>query len=135
MATTGDRIKEIREKRNMTQEALADKAGISKGFLSDVENNNKDIGSQRLLKVADALGASVDYLLSGKSNVGISREPIVIPTALSEAAEKRNLTYAETLELLNAHSSVIAKRSKKSLKEFTVRDWENFHDAIKEMFG
>lgn len=135
MATTGDRIKEIREAKNMTQEALADKAGISKGFLSDVENNNKDIGSQRLLKVADALGASVDYLLSGKSSVGISREPIVIPPALSEAAEKRNLSYAETLELLYAHKSVIAKRSKKSLKEFTVKDWENFHDAIKEVFG
>ncbi len=135
MATTGDRIKEIREKKRMTQEQLSDKAKISKGFLSDVENNKKNISSQLLLKVANVLGASVDYLLSGETKKNIKREPIIIPPSLSEAAEELKLTYTETLELLNAHNSVIARRGNKSIRDFSVEDWKTFHKAIKEVFG
>jgi transcriptional regulator with XRE-family HTH domain len=135
MATTGDRIKEIREKKGMTQEQLADKAKLSKGFLSDVENNKKNISSQFLLKIANALGASVDYLLLGETKKNVEREAVVIPPSLSEAAEELQLTYSETLELLNAHNSVIARRGNKSIRDFSVEDWKTFHKAIKEVFG
>lgn len=47
----------------MNQDILAERAGLSKGFLSDVENNKRNVGSQNLLKIANVLGASVDYLL------------------------------------------------------------------------
>lgn len=136
MATTGDRIRYIREKKKMTQDQLTDAAGISKGFLSDVENNKRDIGSQFLLRIANALGASVDYLLQGETKeVVTEKAPIVIPPALSQAAEELNLSYAQTLELLNAHNSVVARRSVRSQKEFTVEDWKNLYKAIKKVFG
>ncbi len=135
MAKTGDRIKEIREKKGMTQEQLAEKAKLSKGFLSDVENNKKNISSQFLLKIANALGASVDYLLLGESKKNIVREAVVIPPSLSEAAEELQLSYSETLEILNAHNSVIARRGNKSIRDFSVEDWKAFHKAIKEVFG
>ncbi len=134
MAATGDRIKEIREARGMTQDQLADKAGIGKGFLSDVENDKRNISSENLLKVANALGASVDYLLRGETR-GAKREEVVIPPELSEAAEELNLSYAQTLELLEAHRSVIARRSSKAAKRFTVDDWKQLHRAIKTVFG
>ncbi len=134
MAATGDRIKEIREARGMTQDQLADKAGISKGFLSDVENDKRNISSENLLKVANALGASVDYLLRGETR-GAKREEVVIPPELSEAAEELNLSYAQTLELLEAHRSVIARRSSKAAKRFTADDWKQLHRAIKTVFG
>ena len=38
MPQPGDRIKAIRGQRNWTQEELAEAAGISKSFLSDIEN-------------------------------------------------------------------------------------------------
>ncbi len=135
MATTGDRIREIRERKNMTQDQLAEKAKLSKGFLSDVENNKKNISSQFLLKIANALGASVDYLLKGETKEKTQHEPVIIPPTLSEAAEKLDLSYSETLELLHAHNSVIARRSNKSQREFSVEDWKKFHDAIKGVFG
>jgi transcriptional regulator with XRE-family HTH domain len=62
-AVLGDRIREIREEMRMNQDILAERAGLSKGFLSDVENNKRNVGSQNLLKIANVLGASVDYLL------------------------------------------------------------------------
>lgn len=134
MATTGERIRHIREKHGMTQDQLAEAAGISKGFLSDVENNNKNISSQALLRIANALGASVDYLLQGAVRESAQREPIVIPPELSTVAEELNLSYNETLELLDAFNSVVARRSSKSQRKFSAEDWKNLHRAIKRVF-
>jgi len=135
MATTGERIKQIREKKGLTQDQLAEAAGISKGFLSDVENNNKNISSQALLRVANALGTSVDFLLQGATKESAEKEPVVIPPELSDAAEELKLSYAETLELLDAYKSVVARRSSKSQRQFSVDDWKNLHKAIKKVFG
>jgi len=134
MPTVGERIREIREKRGMTQDKLAEAAGLSKSFLSEVENDKSNISSRILLRIANELGASMDYLLDGTVKEALEREPVVIPSALSKYAEKVNLTYAETRELLDAHNSVIARRSSRSLKEFTVDDWKRLHTAIKKVF-
>jgi transcriptional regulator with XRE-family HTH domain len=134
MPTVGERIREIREKRGMTQENLAEAAGLSKSFLSEVENDKSDISSQILLRIANELGASMDYLLDGKVKEALEREPVVIPSALSDYAEKMNLTYGQTRELLDAHNSVIARRSSRSTKEFTLDDWRKLHTAIKKVF-
>jgi transcriptional regulator with XRE-family HTH domain len=135
MPTVGDRVREIREKRGMTQEKLADAAGISKSFLSEIENDKSNVGAQILLRVANALGASVDYLLQGAVREAEDKAPVVIPSNLSRAAEELNLTYAQTLELLDAHNSVVARRGSRSNKDFTVEDWKNLHTAIKKVFG
>ncbi len=129
---TGERIREVREKRNLTQEELAKKADISKGFLSDVENNKRNIGSQGLLRIANELGASVDYLLTGKVTETIGNEQILIPPELSQAAEELNLSYSDTLDVLKTFNSAIARRGKTYRKELTVDGWKKFHEAIKE---
>jgi len=137
MPSVGDRIREVRDHRRMTQDRLAEMAGISKGFLSDVENDKRNISSEYLLRIANSLGTSVDYLLKGESAAAetLQREPVVIPPALSEAALQLNLTYPQTVELLRAHQSVVARRSNKDVKQFNVSDWIAFHKAIKEVFG
>lgn len=119
----------------MNQDQLAERAGLSKGFLSDVENNKRNIGSQNLLKLANVLGASVDYLLRGEITEAANAEPIVIPPELSQAAEELELSYAATIELLEAHRSVIARRSNRGLRKFSVDDWKKLHEAIKRVFG
>lgn len=135
MATIGDRIREIREKRKMTQDQLAEAADISKGFLSDVENNKRNISSQGLLRIANSLGASVEYLLRGEIKESTVQEPVVIPPELSRAAVELRLSYAETLELLDADRSIVARRSNRSLRNFTVEDWKKLHAAIKKVYG
>lgn len=135
MSDIGDRIKQMREERKMTQDQLAKAADISKGFLSDVENNNKNISAKSLLRIANTLGASVDYLLRGEVVSTVNTDPVVIPHELSEAAGELNLSYAETLELLDAYTSVVARRSNKSKRFFSVEDWKNLHRAIKKAFG
>jgi transcriptional regulator with XRE-family HTH domain len=137
MPTVGDRIREVREHRRWTQDRLAEETTISKGFLSDVENNKRNVSSEYLLRIANALGASVDYLLKGESSSAeaVSKSPVMIPQALSEAAHQLSLSYPKTIELLNAHQSVIARRSNKEIKEFTVEDWKALYEAVQKVFG
>ena len=136
MPSVGDRIREIREAKRLTQDKVAEVTGISKGFISDVENNKRNVSSEYLLRIANALGASVDYLLRGPSEgAAANTEPVVIPPELSEAAQRLNLTYSQTIELLDAHRSVVARRSARSAKHFAIEDWVGLHKAIKQVFG
>lgn len=133
MATVGERIKEVREERGWTQEKLADEANISKSFLSEVENKGKNISLDLLLRVASALNASLEYLATGDVEQGTSRKPVVIPRELSQAAEELHLKYQETLDLLEAFNSVVARRSNRSRGTMSVNDWKDLHEALKNM--
>ena len=59
----GYRVKEEREKRNMTQEELAQKSGISRQTISAIENGNAgSVKIGTLLAIAKALGTTVDEI-------------------------------------------------------------------------
>ncbi|HEY0512945.1 MAG TPA: helix-turn-helix transcriptional regulator [Thermoanaerobaculia bacterium] len=135
MATLGERVRELRERQRLTQEQLAERSGISKGFLSDLENHKRNPSAEYILRIANALGASVDYLLSGEDRDDRSFEPVVIPRELSQVAEELRLTHTETLELLEAHNSVVARRSDRGMRRFTADDWRKLYEAFKKVFG
>lgn len=135
MAKIGDRIRDVRTKKRLTQDQLAEKAHISKGFLSDVENDKRNISSMKLLEISNNLGVSVDYLLKGETSSNNVNSEVTIPSALSKAAEEEKLTYSETLDLLSAHSSIVARRSTKEKKDLTVDDWKKLRETIKGVFG
>src|SRR5262245_7753406 len=118
----GERIKAVREALGWTQDALAAKAGISKSFLSDVERGERDISSAYLLKIANAMDASLEYLLRGESKP-LRREDISIPPELAQAAEQHGWRWDETVSLLRAQKSVIAKRSGTAAKQLSVQEW------------
>jgi len=135
MATTGDRIRERREDRGWTQEKLADEAGISKGFLSDLENNKRNVSAEYALRIANALGVSLDYLIRGEvTQRDVERSPVSIPPELSAAAQELNLSYAETLTLLDAHEAVVFRRRLRGSPAQTAEDWKRLHEAIKTAY-
>jgi len=133
MATVGDRIKKVREAKGWTQEKLADESQVSRGFLSEVEKRGKNISLDLLLRIANALGASVGYLATGEGEQLGERKPVVIPPELSEAAEELRLSYPETLDLLDAYNSVVARRSDRSKRTMSVKDWKELHAAVKSV--
>lgn len=133
MATVGERIKEVREVKGWTQEKLAAEADISRSFLSEVEKHGKNISLDLLLKVATALGASVGYLASGEGLQPGERRPVVIPIELSEAAEALHLSYPETLDLLEAYGSIVARRSNRLKGVMTIEDWKSLHNALRDV--
>ena len=60
-----NRITECRKKLGLTQEALAEKADVTTQFLSYAESGKRAMRPENLLKIANALGGSSDYLLTG----------------------------------------------------------------------
>ncbi|MER2057829.1 MAG: helix-turn-helix transcriptional regulator [Niallia sp.] len=62
----GDNVKKIRREKKLTQEELALQMGISRSYLSDIENNRKNPSSKTLEILAEKLGISMSYLFEGR---------------------------------------------------------------------
>ena len=64
----GDRIRWLREKSGYTQNALAERAGVSQTHLRRVELGQADITIGHLQLVCDALGITVSDFFNENSN-------------------------------------------------------------------
>ena len=62
----GERIHLERKRLNLSLEALAKLAGMSKGFLCEVENGRKSMSVHRAKAIARVLRTSVDVLMEGE---------------------------------------------------------------------
>ena len=58
-----NRLKELRERKNLTQQELADNLGISKRTLGYWEKGERQIKPDKAQELADYFGVSVGYLL------------------------------------------------------------------------
>jgi transcriptional regulator with XRE-family HTH domain len=131
--TVGERIKLVREELGWTQDKLAAKAKMSKSFISDVERGERDISSAYLLRIANAMGASLEFLMRGE-DTPLRREDITVPPELSQAAEQQGWRWNETLSLIRAHNSIIARRTNTAPKQPSVQGWIELYNVLKKHF-
>lgn len=61
--TFGSLVRSLRLSDELSQTELARRLEVSNSFLSDVENNRKDVGIPFAKKVADVLGYSIEPLI------------------------------------------------------------------------
>ena len=67
--TIGERVKQLREMKNMTQEELAHKLGYkNKSSVAHIENG-RDIPRSMVVKLADVLETTPSYLMGWDDNV------------------------------------------------------------------
>lgn len=67
MANIGERIAELRRARGWSQEELADRSGISWGYIRLLEGGHRrNIQAQTAIKLANAFEITVDELLREK---------------------------------------------------------------------
>ncbi|EHD4919976.1 helix-turn-helix domain-containing protein [Listeria monocytogenes] len=64
----GDRIKNARKSKNLTQKQLADKLGASSQVISNFERGYTEIPASTIIDIARVLEVSVDYLLADNSH-------------------------------------------------------------------
>ena len=60
----GSRVRAEREKREISQEELADRAGIHRTYLGGVERGERNIGLLNILRIARALDIPASELFS-----------------------------------------------------------------------
>ena len=63
MTVVGNNLRTYRMMRNMTQEELAEKAGVSTSFCANIERGKKGVSIFALRALADALDITVNQLL------------------------------------------------------------------------
>lgn len=130
--SVGERLRFVREERGLSVEELADRAGVSKSFLWEVERDRSGISGEKLLKVANVLGASLDYLLRGTPTPGMAApKTIEIPRELGELAEELHLSYGQTVALLEVDRSLVARRRRTGEAHMTKEDWKTLYDGVR----
>jgi transcriptional regulator with XRE-family HTH domain len=113
-----------------TQEKLAETAKISTGFLSDLETGKRNVSADYLLEIAQALGVTTDYLMIGDRSESKATN-VSIPDALSDLARQENLTFSQTLMLLDMRRQIKAHRSNTQPADLEKFDWKKFYEAVK----
>lgn len=128
----GRRIKQRRQAQTLTVDKLAKKAGVSAGYISEVERGMSAVSVDMLIKIAEGLGSSLDSLL-GESDVTQQGLTVVqIPAALSMAADQLNLSHRATLTILQGQRSLTAHRSRSDESEWGVEEWVKFYEQVKD---
>jgi|SRR6056297_276946 len=64
----GDMIKKARKERKLTQEQLGQLVGVQKAQISKIENNAKDVRFSTILRVFEALKATVKMTVNFDSD-------------------------------------------------------------------
>lgn len=103
----GDRIRDLRKAKNLSQRALGDLVGVSFTYISKVENEKLDFGdypSEELIrKLAEALDTDVDelLLLAKKIPEQIRQRVMERPDAFRKIARLDDETLNKLLEDLD----------------------------------
>lgn len=64
LAAFGAAVRELRLQKNISQEALADMAGIDRSYMGGIERGQHNVALINIKKIADSLELSVSELMS-----------------------------------------------------------------------
>ena len=107
-------IKNLREKRKMTLEQLAKSAGLTKGYVSKIENSQKAPPFSTLIKIAEALRTEVNVLIAEKSE-----SPEDMSLCIVKKNEGREVVSKGTFYGYN-YISLAFKKMGKSMEPFII---------------
>lgn len=100
----GDRIRATRNSKQMSQLGLAEKINISASYMSDIEMGKSNFGVDILIRLAEVLQVSLDWLL--RADVPESKE--IIGKEIEELLSDCSATDAQTLlKMLNDMKKVL----------------------------
>lgn len=129
MTTLGERIRALRKKKELTLDQLAENSGVSKAYLSQLENGQSERPSaENLYNISTSLDVTIASLL-GKELKYVKKDNNTddAPNGLKEAIRKNKWTNEDIEPLLS-----IAMRNQKG-QDMTADDWTYLHETIKRV--
>jgi transcriptional regulator with XRE-family HTH domain len=103
----GEKVRDLRKAKNLTQRDLADKVGVNFTYISKIENGKLDFGDypsdDLIRKLAKALGANADELLilAEKIPALIKKRVIERPDAFRKFADLNDAQIDDILKNLD----------------------------------
>ena len=95
----GKKLKEIRIFRGLTQEYVANMAGVNTSHISNIENNRVKISLSTLVHVCNALNTTVNYILADEYDAPAS---VLEEEILHELHSCSDETKEQILKIVNA---------------------------------
>lgn len=102
-AAIGEQLRELRQIRNMTLKEVAELAGISVGYLSQLERNQSRLPIGVLKKISDALGVHMNWFFQQPQGGSAAERDVVV-----RAGQRRRMSFTGlgiTEELLSPNLS------------------------------
>jgi len=93
----GLRIAGLRKELGLTQEELAERAGITSQTVSTAELGKKALRPENIVKISRALGVSTDYLLTGYKN---SKDSVDVNEKLHSASPDKYDQVMRVIDIL-----------------------------------
>ena len=135
----GDRIKELRQKANLTQAELADKMGFTSQTVSNWESGSREPDIAALAKLSSLFNVSLDYLLLGKEEETIGLDDMDAEKRLSLLIKKDDVNNFKKYEYQNSayvfgRSTIY--RNNVNMSEPNKKTWlEIINNGAKKIFG
>lgn len=125
----GQKIRQLREEKKLSLNGLADKAGISKAYLSQLENDvSKQPSAEVLRKIASVFSMTIADLLD--QPVRVFAEDFKdedIPDVLREFINERG----EALDIQREDVRLLMNIRYRGNQPKTVEDWEHILQTIR----
>ena len=113
----GNRIKDERERQNLTRSALAEMANTEQGYIVQIEKGTRSPSLKTFTNLLSALGVSSDYLIFGTTK----EEQGDRDSALSDFSNLLKRGDAEDIKVLYQIAAHILKhKNQRDLNEFDV---------------
>lgn len=109
-----DRIRSLRMARNVKQSELDEKSGLPRSTISKIENSKREATASELVRIAQALGLTLDMLVAGSDSF-VYQEEMKVIEALREIPFE---DYKRILHTIEAQVYFASKDTSKSRKEY-----------------
>lgn len=104
-SSIGNRIRQLRRSRHMTQDQLAELLDVSIKHISTVERGVARLSLEKMISLCDILDTGMDYLVLGRTPAGngVPIPQFIIETLNSEDASVRQplIEYLNLYERIN----------------------------------
>jgi len=107
---TGERIRALRQERNLNQEQLAELANLNRVTIAKYESGRVEPGAQALARIADALEVSTDALLGRSDEIPERSTAPVTDEARIVSGGLDKLSKEERERVLNVLRAMFANR-------------------------
>lgn len=99
----GRRLRQERHKMNWTQEKLAEKIEVSDAYIGQIERGERSLSLETLVKLANQLGVTVDYLLHDSIEISDDQFMNQLRQIMMDRTPKEKQLALDVLKLMFAH--------------------------------
>lgn len=99
----GKRLRQERHKMNWTQEKLAERVEVSDAYIGQIERGERSLSLDTLVKLANQLGVTVDYLLHDSITISDDQFMDQIRQIMLNRSSKEKQLALDILKLMFSH--------------------------------